>query len=170
SPRASRARRKCAGTRRCITKACTIRSGSGPSQISWDSSTRNSTARSSPDAAEFTRAVLTASFLSNGDNPPLTGTDSARTTRADRHADCLVKRKPMKHYDEQRQPVDPPDGADPRVPDPTSGEAGGAGGGARVEPPEGGGDRLPPQPAELEGRQLRRGADYRNFRTRTQEE
>src|SRR5205823_8867946 len=93
-------------TRRCITKSCTIRSGSGPSQISWDSSTRNSTARSSPDAAEFTRAVLTASFLSNGDNPPLTGTDSARTTRADRHADCLVKRKPMKHYDEQRQPVD----------------------------------------------------------------
>src|SRR5881398_362379 len=133
---ASRARRKCAGTRRCITKSCTIRSGSGPSQISWDSSTRNSTARSSPDAAEFTRAVLTASFLSNGDNPPLTGTDSARTTRADRHADCLVKRKPMKHYDEQRQPVDPPDGADPRVPDPTSGEAGGAGGGALLEPPE----------------------------------
>src|SRR5947199_9341947 len=100
---ASRARRKCAGTRRCITKSCTIRSGSGPSQISWDSSTRNSTARSSPDEAEFTRAVLTASFLSNGDNQPLTGTDSAITTRADRNYEYLVKRKHKNTYDEIQQ-------------------------------------------------------------------
>src|SRR5205807_8602131 len=161
---ASRARRKCAGTRRCITKSCTIRSGSGPSQISWDSSTRNSTARSSPDAAEFTRAVLTASFLSNGDNPPLTGTDSARTTRADRHADCLVKRKPMKHYDEQRQPVDPPE---PGVPGPPS-DAGG--GGALVEPPEEAVARLESQLAELKDRHLRLAAEYDNFRQRTQKE
>src|SRR5204863_4796748 len=157
SPMASRARRKCAGTRRCITKSCTIRSGSGPSQISWDSSTRNSTARSSPDAAEFTRAVLTASFLSNGDNPPLTGTDSARTTRADRHADCLVKRKPMKHYDEAGEPVDRPDGPDPSVPDPP---AGGAEGGALVEPAEQAVARLEAQLAELKDRQLRLAAEY----------
>ena len=39
----------------------------------------------------------------------------------------------MKHYDEPRQPVDPPD---PGVPDPPSGGGGGAGGGALLEPPE----------------------------------
>ena len=76
----------------------------------------------------------------------------------------------MKHYDEQRQPVDPPDGADPRVPDPTSGEAGGAGGGALLEPPEEAVARLAPQLAELKDRHLRLAADYENFRRRTQKE
>ena len=76
----------------------------------------------------------------------------------------------MKHYDEQRQPVDPPDGADPRVPDPTAGEAGGAGGGALLEPPEEAVARLAPQLAELKDRHLRLAADYENFRRRTQKE
>src|SRR2546423_884848 len=131
---ASRAQPRCAGIRRCTTKSCTTRSGSAPWATSWDSSTRSSTARSSPLRAlesEFTRAVLTASFLNHDDNPLVTGTDSARTTRADRHADCLVKRNPMKHYDEAGEPVDGPEGPAPGVPAPPAAEAEG---GALVEP------------------------------------
>ena len=73
----------------------------------------------------------------------------------------------MKHYDEQRQPVDPADGAEPTVPDPT---AANAGGGALLEPPEEAVARLESQLAELKDRHLRLAAEYDNFRKRTQKE
>ena len=73
----------------------------------------------------------------------------------------------MKHYDEQRQPVDPADGAEPTVPDPT---AASAGGGALLEPPEEAVARLEAQLAELKDRHLRLAAEYDNFRKRTTKE
>ena len=73
----------------------------------------------------------------------------------------------MKHYDEQRQPVDPADGAEPTVPDPA---AASAGGGALLEPPEEAVARLEAQLAELKDRHLRLAAEYDNFRKRTQKE
>jgi len=73
----------------------------------------------------------------------------------------------MKHYDEPRQPVDPADGAEPTVPDPT---AASAGGGALLEPPEEAVARLEAQLAELKDRHLRLAAEYDNFRKRTQKE
>src|SRR5207245_7477040 len=55
-------------------------------------------------------------------------------------------------------------------PDARAGEAGGAGGGALLEPAEEAVARLAPQLAELKDRHLRLAADYENFRRRTQKE
>src|SRR5207245_7156577 len=152
-------RSRYAGIPRCITKSSTIRNARRRWRTSSRSSTGTSRAPPGRRADEFALAVLAASFVWDGEFP-------VTTARRERHSDCLVKRKPMKHHTEQPQPAQQPGAADPPAPPapPAASE------GALVELPEEAVARLEGELAELKDKYLRLAAEYDNFRKRSAKE